>query len=195
MLLFETARLYVRQLRPADADALFAILDNPAVTRWAGDGTTLTHAQCVEWIAVSQHNYATRGFGASAVVLRANHALVGVCGIVYGPGCDEPEIIYMFDQPWWGQGLAGEVVPAMLAYGLAHCGLPRVAATIAPENVASRRVAERAGMRFDRQAIDPDDGLPILVYYFEPAGPESAATGAALLCAPASPAISSAAPA
>lgn len=120
---------------------------------------------------MSQHNYATRGFGPSAVVLRANHALVGVCGIVYGPGCDEPEIIYMFDQPWWGQGLASEVVPAMLAYGLAHCGLPRVAATIAPENVASRRVAERAGMRFDRQAIDPDDGLPILVYYFEPAGP------------------------
>ena len=168
MIVFETLRLRVRQLRPADADAMAQIFGNPAVTRWAGDGSTLTRAQCAEWIAVSQRNYATKGFGASAVVLKAGEAFVGVCGIVYGPGRDEPEIIYMFDQPWWGQGFAGEVVPAMLGYGLEQCRLPRVIATIAPENLASRRVAERAGMRFDRQAIDPDDGLPMLVYYYEP---------------------------
>lgn len=168
MLLFETPHLRVRQLHLADADAMFRIFSNPAVTRWAGDGSPLTRAQCEEWIAVSQRNYVTKGFGASAVVRKIDDTFAGVCGIVYAPGCDEPEIIYMFDQPWWGQGFAGEVVPAMLQYAVEHCRLPRVMATIAPENLASRRVAERAGMRFDHQAIDPDDGLPMLVYFYQP---------------------------
>jgi RimJ/RimL family protein N-acetyltransferase len=51
-------------------------------------------------------------------------------------------------------------------YGVEQCGLPRVMATIAPENLASRRVAEKAGMLFDREEIDPEDGPPMLVYYF-----------------------------
>ena len=168
MILFETPRLLVRQLAPNDLDALFAIFSDPIVTRWTGDGSPLTREQCMRWIEISQRNYATKGFGASAVVERASGAMIGLCGIVYAPGSSEPEIIYMFGQPWWGQGYAGEVVPAMLRYGTEQCGLPRVRATIAPENVASQRVAARAGMRYDGEIIDPDDGLPARVYYYEP---------------------------
>jgi ribosomal-protein-alanine N-acetyltransferase len=168
MILIETPRLLVRQLQPGDAAPLFAIFGRPEVTRWMGDGSPLTYAQCEQWIAVSIRNYATKGFGASAVVARASGQLAGICGIVYGPGRNEPEIIYGFDQPWWGSGVASEVVPPMLRYGVERCGLPRVMATIAPENLASRRVAEKAGMRFDREEIDPDDGLPMLVYYWPP---------------------------
>lgn len=168
MILFETPRLCVRRLRPDDADALFAVFGDPLVARFVGDGAPLTRAQCEQWIAVSLRNYEAKGFGASAVEFKETGEFAGACGIVYGPGRAEPEIVYGFGRAWWGRGIAGEVVPAMLRYGVEQCGLPRVMATIAPENLASRRVAEKAGMRFDREEIDPEDGLPMVVYYFEP---------------------------
>ena len=168
MILFETARLLVRHLQPGDLDAMVAIFSDPIVTRWAGDGSPLSREQCERWIEISQRNYETKGFGASAVVGRASGAMIGLCGIVYAPGSSEPEIIYMFGQPWWGQGYASEVVPPMLRYGIEQCGLPRVMATIAPENTASQHVAAKAGMRFEREIIDPDDGLPARVYFYEP---------------------------
>lgn len=168
MILFETPRLVVRHLREDDIAPLFAIFGDPVVTHWVGDGEPLTYEQCRQWIAVSQRNYATKGFGASAVEVKETGAFAGICGIVYGPGRSEPEIIYGFDKSCWGRGFASEVVPPMLAYGVEQCGLPRVMATIAPENMVSRRVAEKAGMRFDREEIDPEDGLPMMVYYYEP---------------------------
>jgi [ribosomal protein S5]-alanine N-acetyltransferase len=167
MVIFETPRLLVRQLDEGDIDALYAVFSDPLVVRWVGDGKPLTYEQCAQWVAVSAKNYVTKGFGASAVIDKETGAFTGICGIVYGPGRDEPEIVYGFGQPWWGRGIASEVVAPMLRYGVERCGLPRVMATIAPENSASRRVAERAGMRFDREEIDPEDGLPVAFYYYE----------------------------
>ena len=54
----------------------------------------------------------------------------------------------------------------MLAYGLKQCGLKRILATIAPENLASVRVAMKAGMVFEREEIEVD-GSPTLVYFID----------------------------
>ena len=54
----------------------------------------------------------------------------------------------------------------MLNYGLKQCGLQRILATIAPENLASQRVVEKAGMVFDREEIE-SDGLSSLFYFIE----------------------------
>lgn len=174
MLLFETARLRARHFEEHDAAALFEICRDPVAMRWMGDGRPLTFEQCQEWIAISKRNYATRGFGASAVELRAAPGLIGFCGVVYAPGSSMPEIIYGFGQRWWGQGYASEVVPAMLDYAAGTCGLARIMATIDPLNLISCRVAEKAGMRFERLEHEPD-GQPIRVYMRErPAAQQSA---------------------
>ncbi|KAF3888095.1 MULTISPECIES: GNAT family N-acetyltransferase [Nostocales] len=167
LILFETPRLVVRQLRHSDADALFAVYSDPLVVRWVGDGTPLTHELCVKWIKISLRNYQTKGFGASAVVAKSNSQFIGCCGIIYDPQRNEPEIIYGFGKRWWGQGFASEVVRPMLAYGLKQCGLKRILATIAPENLASVRVAIKAGMVFEREEIEAD-GSPTLIYSIDP---------------------------
>lgn len=134
-----------------------------------GDGKPLTHERCVKWIETSMYNYQTKGFGASAVIEKSTNKFIGCCGLVYDPERSEPEIpeiIYSFEPCYWGQGFASEIVPAMLNYGLTQCGLQRILATIAPENLASQRVAEKAGMVFSREEIE-SDGLPSLFYFIE----------------------------
>jgi [ribosomal protein S5]-alanine N-acetyltransferase len=166
VILFETPRLQVRHFRESDAPALFAVCSDPVVMRWVGDGRPLSLEQCENWIKVSLRNYETKGFGASAVIVKETQEFAGYCGIVYGPGETEPEIIYGFAQRFWGQGMAGELVAPMLEYGFKHCGLARIMATIAHENLASRRIVEKAGMRLDHEHAE-EDGSITLCYYLE----------------------------
>lgn len=163
MHLFETPRLFVRHLNPDDIESMYSIFNNPAVTKWMGDGTTLSRALCEKWINVSIRNYATKGFGASAVIEKDSAAMVGCCGIVYDPEQQEPEIIYALHPNAWGKGYASELVPSMLKFGLRQYHLPYILATIHSDNTVSQRIAEKAGMEQNSSEIEPD-GSVTLVY-------------------------------
>ncbi|MEO2237187.1 MAG: GNAT family N-acetyltransferase, partial [Candidatus Poseidoniia archaeon] len=58
----------------------------------------------------------------------------------------EAEVKYAFLRSHWGQGLASEAVPALLAYGAKEHGLQHIIATVASGNAASQRVLSKAGM-------------------------------------------------
>jgi ribosomal-protein-alanine N-acetyltransferase len=49
----------------------------------------------------------------------------------------------------WGKGIATEAVRAVLSYGFGTMGLNRIAAYCWDGNVASQRVMEKAGMRYE----------------------------------------------
>ena len=166
MTLFETSRLFVRQLALPDADALFAIFSLPEVTRWMGDGEPLTKELCGKWIDISIRNYEVKGMGASAVIEKTSGEFIGCSGIVYDAERQEPEIIYAFHPSAWGKGYASELVPAMLKYGLTECGLTYILATIAEPNKASAHIVEKAGMQFVAEEPNPD-GHITLVYRIE----------------------------
>ena len=160
--LFETPRLLVRQLETSDIDAMFAIFGNPTVTKWMDDGSPLTRELCEKWISVSQHNYETKGFGASAVLEKETGHFIGCSGIVYAIDRQEPEIIYAFETRSWGKGFASELVPAMLRYGLEQCHLPYILATIDAENKASQRIVTKAGMQQIAEEPEPDGHLTLV---------------------------------
>lgn len=57
-----------------------------------------------------------------------------------------------------GNGYATEATLGLIAAYREHVDVKTIAATIHPYNLASRRVAEKAGMRVTGQVIDPRDG-------------------------------------
>jgi RimJ/RimL family protein N-acetyltransferase len=169
MTLFQTARLTVRQLQPGDGPAMYAIYGDPEVVRYVDDGLPLSLEQCERWIEVSRRNYATRGYGASALLERDTGDFVGCCGVVHSRYQDHapPEIIYAFLRTRWGRGYASEVVPAMLEHVAREHGLVHVYATIDPENAASARVLTKAGMVWQHTRPDPD-GHPVSTWVWSP---------------------------
>ena len=164
--ILQTPRLMVREFSLADAPALQAICGNRRTMRQVGDGTTLDLARCEEWIAVSLRDYAGKGYGAWAVFLKGAAEMAGYAGIVSAARRADPEIIYALRPQWWRQGLAGELIPALLDYGFSRHGLPRIVATVAPGNIASCRAVERTGMHCAGEEIEPD-GSRMLVYAIE----------------------------
>lgn len=164
MQIIETQRLVVRHLETDDVEAFYAITGDPDTTRYMDTGDPLSRELTEKWIAVSKDNYKTKGYGCSAVIEKATGDFIGFCGIVHHP--EKPaqiEIIYAFKPSAWGKGYATEVVKAMLDYGFETCGLQKIIATIHPENKESVRVAEKAGMVFEKEETD-EAGSPALYY-------------------------------
>lgn len=147
-----TDRLVLRALTHADDRALHAIYGDPDTMRFIGahgrpapdlDATRRTLAQLLRHAEL-------HGFSLWAVDERDGEALVGVAGLLWVEGHGpEVEAAYLVRRDRWGRGYGAEALRAVLDAGHRQLGLERVVALAYPENEASRRVMEKAGMRPD----------------------------------------------
>jgi ribosomal-protein-alanine N-acetyltransferase len=164
--LFETDRLACRRWSPQDFDALYAVYSDVEAMRWVGDGQPITKSECEEWFLVTERNYATRGYGMFTVLGRTTAEVVGFAGLVHPGGQVDAEIKYALSRSNWGQGLATEIVHALLRYGATEHGLVRVVATVAAENEASQRVLLKCGLVLEA-SMQETDGSTTHVYVWK----------------------------
>ena len=61
---------------------------------------------------------------------------------------------YLLDRAYWGQGLATEAAGAIAEYAIHILGLKRLICLIDEGNIASRRVAEKIGLTYERDGED-----------------------------------------
>jgi len=145
----ETARLVLREMTRDDAQALFAVLGDAETMRWYPRAYTFEE---VEGGIARQIERYPSGAGLMGLVLQENSALIGDCGVVWQEveGGMEPEIGYHVHRAYWNRGLATEAAQAVMAHAFAALGCDHVISLIRPENMASRRVAEKNGLAVDR---------------------------------------------
>jgi ribosomal-protein-alanine N-acetyltransferase len=150
---------------PNDADALEIVLSDPETMRFYP--APLDRAGVEQWIARNMQRYTTDGHGLWAMVLKSTGEMIGDCGLTVQEvaGVDEVEVGYHVRRDLWGQGLATEAARACRDYGFAHLPVERIISLIRPENLPSRRVAEKNGMTVWKEIVWR--GLPHLVYRIE----------------------------
>ncbi|MDP9472557.1 MAG: GNAT family N-acetyltransferase [Chloroflexota bacterium] len=148
-MILETERLILREWTPEDAPVAFAIYGDPAVMRYIrADGrpdpdVAHTHAGLQRAIA----RYPQRpGFGFWAAVERTGGEVVGAGLLKDLDGGPEVEVGYHLARRVWGRGYATELARALVAYGFGRLGLNRIVGVAYPENRASCRVLEKAGL-------------------------------------------------
>ncbi|MEM1294888.1 MAG: GNAT family N-acetyltransferase [Verrucomicrobiota bacterium] len=163
-----TARLRLRHLGLADFDAMREIHGDDETMSFYGGA--FPPEKTTDWIERSLESYAENGFGSWAVLHREEARLVGLCGITYQliDGERIPEIGYQFNRSFWGQGLATEAAIACRNYGFKELGFPRLVSWMATDNVSSRRVAERVGMKLWKEVVNPKSDRLHAVYAVEP---------------------------
>ena len=138
-----TDRLLLRAVHSDDIDALAAMQANPEVRRFLGDGTLLNREQA--WVLMERMlgQWALRGYGVFAVDHGGSFA--GWAGVLHPLEWPEPELGYSLDQPYWGRGIATEAARAARDWAFATLGVERLASFIRPDNIRSKRVAEKLG--------------------------------------------------
>jgi|SRR5579863_3415593 len=168
MLILETQRLSLREFEPADVDALAPILSDPETMRYYP--APVDYRGVVDWIDRNRTRYEKDGFGLWAMVLKSSGCLIGDCGLLRQSvdGVDEIEIGYHVRCDLWGRGFAPEAAGACRDYGFDHLGADRLISLIRPENVPSRRVAEKTGMTVWKEVMWRE--IPHCVYCIRRAG-------------------------
>ena len=162
MKILETPRQILREFTPYDADALELILSDPETMRFYP--SPFDRPGVEQWIERNMKRYAKDGHGLWALVLKSSGEMIGDCGLTVQEvdGLDEVEVGYHVRRDLWGQGLATEAARACRDYGFAHWPVERVISLIRPENLPSRRVAEKNGMTVWKEIVWR--GLPHFVY-------------------------------
>ncbi len=115
-----------------------------------------------------KRHWAEHGFGLWAAEEKESGALVGRVGLAYHRVWPEdPEVGWLIDTSWQGQGLATEAGAACVAYGFQELGADRIVSICTAENAASRRVMEKLGFRVWRAIRDEKLGLDLLLHVLE----------------------------
>jgi len=147
----------------ADLDDMCRLRGDAEVMRYYPRAKSRNEVQ--RWINWSKDNYATHGFGLWVIEHRTTGDFIGDCGLTWQnvDGQEVLEVGYHVLPERQGQGLATEGASACLRHGFETLDATMVTAIINPDNMASRRVAERIGMTVWKSTHDPS-GAPIVVY-------------------------------
>jgi [ribosomal protein S5]-alanine N-acetyltransferase len=149
----ETSRLTLRPFREDDVDLLAALMANSDFMRFSlgpynREQTRAWLEKLLGWQNANEPSL-------FAVILRENGTFLGYCGFYHQhiDEVDEMEIGYRMHPDYWNQGLTTEAARAVRDHAFRDLKLPRVISLINPENIPSRRVAEKIGMRREKQTI------------------------------------------
>jgi len=146
----ETPRLILRKLEPSDAEIMFRNHSDPQVTRYLGrdpDANMEPTLQRLQWVFDALRDGTGIRWG---IVRRDDPTLMGTVGFwKWNKPHFYAEIGYEIGPAYWGQGYMTEAIRAALRFGFEHMSLHRVEANIDPDNIGSRRVAEKTGFTLE----------------------------------------------
>lgn len=166
--LLETQRLRLRQFIPADADHLFHLDNDPEVMRYI-NGSTPTPSAVIENDILPGFCRYDDHFGVWAAESKETGEFIGWFSLRPTDDTDnEAALGYRLNRAAWGKGCATEGVRALISQGFTAWGLKRIVATTYEENLASRRVMEKAGLTLIRRfRITPDNIMSADTYHAE----------------------------
>jgi len=153
-----TDRLLMRPFSLDDIEPFSQICTNPEVMRYIGNGKPLdketVKTQITNWI----HLYDKQGYGLLALTLKENQQLIGFCGLLHQTvdAEDFVELGYRLDQAFWGKGMATEAALAIKNYALNQLKIPTLISIIHHENIASKNVASKVGMKLMKKTTFKD---------------------------------------
>jgi RimJ/RimL family protein N-acetyltransferase len=155
----ETERLLLRLPVSDDAPAAAELLTDPEVMRYLG-GSVVPREQVSEVIAKWSRRWRESGMGPFVVERRSDGRFLGRAGLLvwdartwaHATLADagehaQPELGWALARAHWGNGYATEAACAVRVWARAERGIERLVSLIAPDNVASQRVALRLHAR------------------------------------------------
>lgn len=152
-LILETDRLLMRELELSDATAMFELDSNPNVMRYLG-GETVESVEISESIINSiQQQYAEKGIGRYAIILKETNEFIGWSGIKY---VTEPEnnfvdfydLGYRLIERYWRKGYGYECAFPWIDYAFNTMKIEKLNADAHIENTGSNKILQRLGFQF-----------------------------------------------
>jgi [ribosomal protein S5]-alanine N-acetyltransferase len=159
---FQTNRLFAERLRFIHLNELARMHQDEQVM--ATLGGVRSEQETRLFILNNLHHWQHYGFGLWVFRDKINNQFVGRAGLrkTDVKGRDEVELAYALMAKFWGQGLATEIGEEILRMGFDVLGLQDIVCFTLTTNLASKRVMEKLGFKYECEIIHAD--LPHLFY-------------------------------
>lgn len=159
---FYTNRMFAERLRFIHLNELNKMHQDKQVM--ATLGGVRSNEDTRLFILNNLHHWQNYGFGLWVFRDKITNQFVGRAGLrkTDVEGKDEVELAYALMAKFWGQGLATEMGEGILRIGFDLLGLQNVVCFTLTTNIASKRVMEKLGFKYERDIIYAD--LPHLFY-------------------------------
>jgi len=146
-----TERLLLKQFSMEDLDAYARIMGDHEVGKWFPNGEGYARQQAERSLHSILDHWSSQGYGIWAIKTKEG-VLLGRCGLNLITETSEVEVDFVVARSFWGKGFATEAARAVLTYGFEVLKLETIIALTKPENAAARRVMEKNGMRYVKEA-------------------------------------------
>lgn len=150
----ETERMVLRRFTVADVDHLADLDSDPEVMRFLTGGRPTPHEVIQNDIlpAFLRSYKSFSGFGVFAAISKGSGEFLGWFSFRPKDTAHPNDVAlgYRLRRAVWGQGYATEGARALISLGFAELGVQRVFATTYLDNLASRRVMEKVGLKLVR---------------------------------------------
>jgi RimJ/RimL family protein N-acetyltransferase len=148
-MILQTARLTLAPMAETHFEDLASLRSDPVVMAQMMGGAE-TREETYATFAAYQDSWARHGFGAWAILARADSEFIGETGLRQRE-TGEIALRFALKTTAQGQGFAGEAVAAVLEFAFAHAGMAEVTAVSRASNAGSLRVLAGNGFCSSRQ--------------------------------------------
>jgi RimJ/RimL family protein N-acetyltransferase len=149
---FETERLRAYRLQP-EHFALLLAMHRDEVTM-ASLGGVRSEEQTRDYMERFLAHWEENGFGMWLLYDREQHFVGrGALRRMELDGQVEVEAGCALLAPFWNKGLASEMVRALVELAFVRLGLPNVVGFALPSNVASIRILQKLGFRYEKEIV------------------------------------------
>lgn len=146
--ILETARLRLREIVPADVDAIFAIRGDYEVTKYNTGAAYTDMQQASDLIIGIADEYQQQVAVRWGITLKPDDTVIGMCGYNYWhQGDHRASIGFDLNRAYWRQGIMAEAVRCILHFGFMQMRLNRIEADCSAENVASAALIQKLGFQ------------------------------------------------
>ncbi|KAN0026778.1 hypothetical protein ACTFIV_007769 [Dictyostelium citrinum] len=160
MVKLESQRLYFRELESNDDEKLFELDSDQEVHKYL-ESAVINIDQCREAIKSIQNQYKLNGTGRMAVIIKETNEFIGWAGLKLEHNINGHEsfydIGYRFIKRYWGKGYATEATQFFINYGFNIMKIDKICAFADKDNIASRKVLEKSGLKFIEMFKDDDN--------------------------------------
>ena len=171
---FTTARLSAEPVSLEHFPEINRLHNDPKVMKTlSADGNVMSEEATRKHLQRCVDHWGQHGFGLWVFRAKSDGQFIGRGGLMTYQidGKDVVGLAYAVLSEYWNQGFATEMAQASLRAGVEQLGFPEIASWTLPVNLASQRVMEKLGFRYERDFAFA--GLPHRFYRLVRAGWEA----------------------
>jgi len=145
-----TERLVLREVRPEDAEAIFATLGDEAVMEFMGNPTHQSLEESKLYVRQLQSWYRERVLVRWMITLKGENRYIGSCGLHrFDFESNRAEAGYELNRAYWHRGIMTEAMSAMLTHAFKEVKLHRVEAITDVPNGRSQGLLRKLGFTYE----------------------------------------------